>query len=168
MICVRARIHDGSTKKLRQSAIQPAAVLESLPDTEFYLMHIPSYQIRNVLNIYRKHLCKESDEKHGAGFADLHGRTDRKTAPGRRQTIIKMVGADVFDRINRFCARPGEDGKTDLQVQTASEKPAGLKHGREKQFFFNVINENNEKSRHSLCVEDIGFFLKGPGMGRDG
>ena len=130
-------------------------------------MHIPSYQIRNVLNTYRKHLCEGAIEQHKAGFANAHGQNIKKAARGRRQAIIKMVGTDVFDKINQFCTRLNADGKTDLQVQMASEKPVELKHDRKKRFAFNVIDENNEKSCHSISVEDTDFFLKGPEMGKD-
>ena len=131
-------------------------------------MHIPSYQIRNVLNTYRKHLCGGATEQHKAGwFANAHGQNIEKAARGRRQAIIKMVGADVFDKINQFCTKLNADGKTDLQVQMASEKPVELKHDWKKRFAFNVINENNEKSCHSISVEDTDFFLKGLGMGKD-
>ncbi len=123
-------------------------------------MYIPSYQIRNVLNTYRKHLCERAGEKQESGVASSHGQNIKNAARGKRQTINKMVGCDIFDKINQFCTRLNAEGKTDLQVQMASEKPAGLKHDREKPFIFNVIDENNEKSSHSLSVEDSDFFLK--------
>ncbi|MBW1867094.1 MAG: hypothetical protein JRE58_00630 [Deltaproteobacteria bacterium] len=130
-------------------------------------MHIPSYQIRNVLNTYRKHLCEGATEKPKAGFANAHGQNIKKAARGRRQAIIKMVDADIFDKINQFCTRLNANGKTELQVQMASEKPAELKHERKKRFAFNVIDENNEKSCHSISVEDTDFFIKSPGTGKD-
>lgn len=130
-------------------------------------MHIPLYQIRNVLSTYRKHLCEGATEKHGPGFANPYGQNINKAARGRRQGIIKMVDADVFDKINQFCTRLNADGKTDLQVQMASEKPVELKHDRKTQFVFNVIDENNEKSCHSISVKDTNFFLKGLEAGKN-
>ncbi len=131
-------------------------------------MHIPSYQIRNVLNTYRKHLCERAEEKQGGGAANSYDLNSKNAARGKRQTIIKMVGADVLDKINQFCTRINADGKTDLQVQMAVEKSVGLKKEREKRFFFNVIDENNEKLRNSLSVEETDYFVKGLDAEKDG
>jgi len=139
-----------------------------LPETKFYLMHIPSYQIRNVLNTYRELLCERAEKKQGAGAANSHDLNGKNAARGKRQAIIKMVGVDVLDKINQFCTRLNADGKTDLQAQMAVEKLPELKHGREKRFFFNVIDENNEKLRHSLSVEDTDCFVKGLDAEKDG
>ena len=123
-------------------------------------MHIPSYQIRNVLNAYRKHLWEGANEKYGGDGSNFCGPNINNAGRGRRQAIIRMIGVGIFDKINQFCTRCNADGKTGLQVQMASEAPAGLKPDREKRFSFHVMDEHNEKIRHFISVEGSDFFLK--------
>ena len=69
-----------------------------------FCMHIHSYQIHNVLNVYRKQLSK--------GTAGNISRTSAKNQPdqdkvdisigGQRQSLFDKISSEIVERITRF------------------------------------------------------------------
>ncbi|GAB6095936.1 hypothetical protein JCM14469_21890 [Desulfatiferula olefinivorans] len=120
-------------------------------------MHIPSYQINNVIKVYSRQISQNRliDRQKGLGADGLSMQDSISISEeGKRQTIINKVSADILDRITRF----GPKDETEQQiVDRLNREISGKLKGfdtHEQQFVFNFIGENNEKVTSTLSVED--------------
>jgi len=120
-------------------------------------MHIPAYQIHNVLNTYSLQLFK-------AGTVSLHADSDsdpsvsRISLETRRKSVIDKVASEIVQRITRMDAlaaryivpSPVPPDRTDaLRTEI-----------RNKQFMFNSLDIHNIKTSQTLSIEDSIFFIK--------
>ena len=120
-------------------------------------MHIPSYQINNVIKVYSKQISQnrlaERQKNLGSDFsASLD--SINISEEGKRQTIINKVSEDILERITNH----GPKDETEQQiVDRLNKEISGQLKGynkKEQQFVFNFIGENNEKVTSTLSVED--------------
>jgi hypothetical protein len=120
-------------------------------------MHIPAYQIHNVLNTYSQQLFKAgiTTQDPDSGADPSAGRMTNET---RRKAVIDKVAADIVQRITRLdglTAResppsPVSAGRTDFQHSEI----------RDNQFVFNTLDIHNNKTSRTLSIEDSIFFIK--------
>jgi hypothetical protein len=132
-----------------------------------FCMHIHSYQIHNVLNVYRKQLSK--------GTARNFSRTSAKNQPDRdkvnisigqqRQSIFDKISSEIVERITRF----GPDTAlgavlADQMDQTSgaeAHKTADLKTDEASQndsaFTYTLIDKHNRKITQSLPIRQFSF-----------
>lgn len=120
-------------------------------------MHIPSYQINNVIKVYSKQISQNRlAERQKSLGNDAPPSQDSITISeeGKRQTIINKVSEDILDRITN----QGPRDETEQQVvDRLNQEISGQLKGydkKEQQFVFNFIGENNEKITSTLSVED--------------
>jgi hypothetical protein len=128
-------------------------------------MHIHSYQIHNVLNVYRKQLSK--------GTAQNISRTSAKNKPdqdkvdisigGQRQSIFDKISSEIVERITRF----GPDTVfgavlADQMHQTgggAAQKAADAEADETSQndsaFTYTLIDKHNQKITQSLPIQQF-------------
>lgn len=126
-------------------------------------MHIPSYQINNVIKVYSKQISQNrlADRQNNLG-ADFLSVGDNITISeeGKRQTIINKVSADILDRITKY----GPRDETEQQiVDRLNNEISGKLEGfnnKEQQFVFNFIGEDNKKITSALSVEDSKIVSK--------
>lgn len=120
-------------------------------------MHIPAYQIHNVLNTYSLQLFKarNATQKTDSDPAQTVGRMSQET---RRMAVIDKVAAEIVQRITRLDSLtsrpvippPVSTGRTDaLDTEI-----------RNNQFVFNALDIHNNKTSQTLSVEDSIFFIK--------
>ena len=121
-------------------------------------MHIPAYQIHNVLNTYSLQLFK-------AGTVTQNADSGSDSSPSRispetsRMAVIDKVAAEIVQRITRldtFTARhvapsPVPTGRTDT-LHTEIQN---------NQFVFNTLDIHNIKTSRTLSIEDSIFLSKG-------
>ncbi len=124
-------------------------------------MQIPSYQIQNVLKVYSRQLSQgKIMSRNKFGNADISS-ADSVTisSEGKRQAIIDKVAANIVERI----ITEGPKEKNEEKITSQIEKELGKKINFTKdrnQFTYTVIDENNQKSTHTLSVEDSKFIVK--------
>lgn len=119
-------------------------------------MYIQSYQIHNVLNVYRKQLSAGNDAKKGeAPQTAPKGDTVELTARFHRQSLIDQVSAEIVDRI----AQGGSQKRFEDAIASEWQRTAvaGKKRGdrREAAFTYSVIDENDRKTTNTLPVENF-------------
>ena len=120
-------------------------------------MHIPAYQIHNVLNTYSLQLFKAGivTQNSDSGSDSSASRISPETS---RKAVIDKVAAEIVQRITRLDAltakhiapSPVLTGRTDtLRTEI-----------RNNQFVFNVLDIHNIKTSRTLSIEDSIFFIK--------
>ena len=103
-------------------------------------MHIPAYQIYNVLNAFTSQLCRRRPGEH--------------EKEGKRQATMDKVVADIVTRIGRFgIAETARDFKTD-------GIPNQRRECNETLFMFNVIDIDSRKTTHHLSAKDPRFIIE--------
>ncbi|MGD9306559.1 MAG: hypothetical protein PVF79_20005 [Desulfobacterales bacterium] len=121
-------------------------------------MHIPSYQMHNVLNVYSKQL---SQNRIGGNSKNLFQKslTDQinLSPEGKRKATIERVAKEILDKITHL-------GKQNTEDQVALETSDQVQNNQGKtektnQFIFNVIDDLNKKKQTSLSVEDTNFLV---------
>lgn len=124
-------------------------------------MQIPSYQIQNVLKVYSRQLSQgKIMSRNKSGNSNISS-ADSVTisSEGKRQAIIDKVAANIVDRI----ITEGPKEKNEEKITSQIEKELGKKINFTKdrnQFTYTVIDENNQKTTHTLSVEDSKFIVK--------
>ena len=120
-------------------------------------MHIPSYQINNVIKVYSRQISQNrlADKQKSLGLdAPKNGDNITISEEGKRQTIINKVSADILERITTY--GPKDEADRDIVDKLNQELRGNLQgyNKKENQFVFNFIGENNEKITSTLSVED--------------
>jgi len=122
-------------------------------------MHIPSYQIHNVLKFYSRQVSQSK-------IVERHKDLDKKpsvdtiniSAEGKRKMIIDRVAAGIVDRITHI--GPDEDhlpGVSRLQEGEAAPREMIKKEGN---FIYNTIDEQNNKKTNTLTIEGANFVTQ--------
>ncbi len=120
-------------------------------------MHIPAYQIHNVLNTYSLQLFKAGTVSQYAD-SDSYPSVSRMSLETRRTAVIDKVASEIVQRITRLdtlAARyivpsPVPADRTD----------APRTEIRNKRFVFNTLDIHNIKTSRTLSIEDSIFFIK--------
>ena len=116
-------------------------------------MHIQSYQIHNVLNVYRRQL---SQAKPGQGQPtdSQHAKSDTVSISdeAKNQSIMEKVADNVLKKITNVDPEPNFDQELARQVTSNDDKNSLAE--TESTFVFNTIVENNQKETRSIAVDD--------------
>jgi hypothetical protein len=120
-------------------------------------MHIPAYQIHNVLNTYSLQLFKTGTviQNTDSGSDLSAGRMSPETS---RMAVIDKVAAEIVQRITRLdslTARhivpsPGPADRTDTPRTEMQNN----------MFVFNTLDIHNIKMSRTISIEDSIFFIK--------
>ena len=127
-------------------------------------MYIPSYQIHNVLNVYRKQLSQGPGEAKVKPDAP-HPLQDRIniSSDGQRQSIIDRISSEIVDRI----AQVGPETRFDhvladefaRQVVEQNESTGQ----QDVEFSYTVIDEHNQKVTNRLPIQQLSPLAPLPG-----
>jgi hypothetical protein len=116
-------------------------------------MHIQSYQIHNVLNVYRRQLSQ--GKSNHPQQVDIHStRSDAVTisTEGKNQSMMDKVADTVIKKITSV--DPGSDfGQEMIREAQNTEKDLSNVQ-KDNSFIFNTIAENNQKETRSIAVDD--------------
>jgi hypothetical protein len=120
---------------------------------EGLIMYIQSYQIHNVLNVYRKQLSQGPGAKT-APSPDEPSVSDRVelSGNGQRQTLIDQVSTEIVDRIAQNS--PQNRFEETLLWNTDRPRVNGSIRSvkKEVEFTYTTIDENDRKTTNSLPV----------------
>jgi len=125
-------------------------------------MHIPSYQIQNVLKVYSKQL---SQQKFLAKNKTLQQNTMSAdsvniSSKGKRQAIIEKVATNIIDRITMEGSGEQVEEIITSQIEQELGKKINFTDKRENKFTYTYIDENDKKVTKSLSVEDSDFVMQ--------
>ena len=125
-------------------------------------MHIPSYQIQNVLKVYSKQL---SQQKFLAKSKTLQQNTTSAdsvtiSSKGKRQAIIEKVATNIIDRITMEGPREQVEANITSQIEQELGKKINFTDKKENLFTYTYIDKNDKKVTKSLSVEDSDFVMK--------
>ena len=116
-------------------------------------MYIQSYQIHNVLNVYRRQLSQVNSNP-SQQVAHQGSKSDAVTisAEGKNQSIMEKVADNILKKITDI--DPGSNFGQEMTNQVQhSEKD--LHRGREDNtFIFNTIEGDNQKETRSIAVDN--------------
>ena len=116
-------------------------------------MHIQSYQIHNVLNVYRRQLSQVKTDQHQQ-VTQTTDTLDSATisSEGKNQTIMEKVADRVLQKITSVAAGSEFDQEVIKQIQHSAKHPQGDQ--KETEFIFNTIVGNNQKETRSIAVDN--------------
>ena len=116
-------------------------------------MYIQSYQIHNVLNVYRRQLSQGKAEhpQHG-GIRDAKSDAITISKAAKNQSIMEKVAAGVLKKITNVDPGSGFGQEKINQVQNTLQK---MNTGqKDNAFVFNAIVGDNQKETRSIAVDD--------------
>ncbi len=119
-------------------------------------MYIHSYQIHNVLDVYRKQLSQGPGAK--ATQSSLKASSQDRveiSANAQRQTLIDQVSTEIVDRIAQYSPQNQFDEivARNMDQPTVNGSTDSVK--REVEFTYTTIDENNQKSTNSLPIQRL-------------
>lgn len=124
-------------------------------------MHVPSYQMHNVLNVYSKQLRQNmvSEDKNKL---QQKLKTDRVslTPEGKRQATIEKVSKDILDKISRYSSLNEINQSITEQTNVNPGYENLPDKEKNKTFVFNAIDTINKKSTNTLSVDDSSFLIQ--------
>jgi len=124
-------------------------------------MFVPSYQMRNVLNVYSKKLRhkitsgkdQNTSEKPPADRINL-------TSERKRRATIEKVSKKIFDKIIHFGSRTDSLHRESDQIEGNMDKESASVKTNRAAFVFNVIDAINKKTTNTVSVEDSSFLIQ--------
>ena len=124
-------------------------------------MDIPSYQIHNVLKVYSRQVSQTKMIERNKSLGKMIS-SDKinLSAEGKRKAIIEKVASDIVERITNFGPQNEVDEEIVNQVKKELGKDIDFRRQNDHQFVFNVLDENNNKIKTTLSVEDTDFVIK--------
>ena len=116
-------------------------------------MHIQSYQIHNVLNVYRRQLSQAKPGQSQPANSP-HSKLDTVSISkeGKSQSIMEKVADNVLKKITNVDPKSNFEKEMTRQVQSNEGRPSLAE--KESAFVFNTIVENNQKETRSIAVDD--------------
>jgi hypothetical protein len=128
-------------------------------------MHIHSYQIHNVLNVYRKQLSRGT-ARNVSGGSDINKDVrDRVNLAehGQRHMLFEKISSEIVQRITQF--GPNTEFEAALSGQLAQAKGpvrdgVDADGGQSPAFSYMSIDKNNQKTTHNLSVRQLNSSTK--------
>ncbi len=127
-------------------------------------MHIHSYQIHNVLNVYRRQLSQGTARGISAKAAKMRPTLDRIDLMGtrRHQSIFDKISSEIVERITRFEPEADESGSTGQMEKagvTENQNDENLAIPAEAEnetiFAYTLIDEHDHKTTQILPIRQF-------------
>jgi len=124
-------------------------------------MHVPSYQMHNVINVYSKQLRQAMGSEGKGKMPEIRQSNRINLSPEEiRQAMIEKVSKDILDKISSF-GLPSESGQRKTEYANINPDSGALPSKTEKKaFVFNAIDSINQKSTNTLSVDDSSFLIQ--------
>ena len=117
-------------------------------------MYIHSYQIHNVLNVYRKQLSQGPGAKpnQASASAPSHDQVEI-SANAQRQALIDQVSNEIVDRIAQYSPQNRFEEEVARRLDQGPANGAINPKKREIEFTYTMIDENDQKRTNSLPIQ---------------
>ena len=124
-------------------------------------MHIPSYQINNVLKVYSRQVSQSRilERRQGMEKEPSVDKIDI-SSEGKRRVIIDKVAAGIVDKITRVGPQnpPAPAGAFPAAGETI--QPDDAKTTTENGFVYNFIDDRNNKKTNMLSIDGSSFVAR--------
>ncbi len=122
-------------------------------------MEIQTYQIHNVLNVYRKQLSQgRSDPFRHRDARHPHPDPVTISLESKNEAVMEKVAASVLKRITRVDAAL-KAGRASIQSDQKKET-AMPKIRQDHAFTFNTISANNQKETRSIAIDNSQMLMR--------
>ena len=122
-------------------------------------MHVPSYQIHNVLKVYSRQVSQsrilERQKRLGA-IPSVD--SINLSSEGKRKVVIDKVAADIVDKITRFGPQDRVEHNIVNQLQDELGQKVEINGKKGTDFVYNTIDNNNNKTTNKLPVNGSSFL----------
>ena len=116
-------------------------------------MYIQSYQIHNVLNVYRRQLSQGSaDHPRQVGTNDAKSDPITISKEAKNQSIMEKVAAGVLKKITNV--DPGSAFGQEVINQVRDTQQNLIVDQKDNAFVFNTIVGDNQKETRSIAVDN--------------
>lgn len=116
-------------------------------------MYIQSYQIHNVLNVYRRQLSQaKPDQTQASGTHPANSDSVMISTEGKNQSIMEKVAENVLKKITNV--DPGSNFEREMTAQVDQSKKDMHMVDKDNDFVFNTIGGDNQKETRSIAVDD--------------
>ena len=127
-------------------------------------MYIPSYQIHNVLNVYRNQLSKSP----GTARAKPESSPPPKeriniSSDGQRESIMEKISSEIVDRIARFDHDAQEIAHPQMKSSRGVTEREDFTEQRQTHFSYTSIDEHNRKITNTLPIQKLNPMSPWPG-----
>lgn len=124
-------------------------------------MHIPSYQIHNVLNVYRKQLSQAPGKSAKAPSSSTPPTTDRISisSDGQRQSIMDRISSEIVDRITQFGPETEFDAVLEDKLPRTGDEHPDTASQQDTDFSYTLIDEHNRKTTNTLPIRKLGPMI---------
>ena len=118
-------------------------------------MHVPAYQINNVLKVYSKQVgqSKALNRQKDLGL-DNASTGDKITlsVEGKRKAVIDKVASDIINRLTTTGVSGDKEVEMSAQIRKEQGEGQDIQRRRDGRFVYNYIGEDNEKTTSTLSV----------------
>ncbi|WP_300667091.1 DVU0524 family FlgM-associated protein [Desulfoluna sp.] len=122
-------------------------------------MHVPSYQINNVLKVYSRQVSQNkalnSQKDLGLDNAPAHDKITL-SAEGKRKAVIDKVASDIINRLTTTGTSGEKEVEVSAQVWKEKSGEPGVERKKNGRFVYNYIGEDDEKTTSTLSVGNSG------------
>ena len=122
-------------------------------------MHVPSYQINNVLKVYSKQVSQSKALNHqknlGLDNAPTHDKITL-SSEGKRKAVIDKVASDIINRLTSPDTSGNKEAEVAAQIRKEKGNTPDVERKKNGRFVYNYIGENNEKTTSTLSVGNTG------------
>ena len=130
-----------------------------------FCMYIPSYQIHNVLNVYRKQLSRGTVRTNSGGPEKSRSTQDRIdiNSHGQRQSLFEKISSEIVQRITQFdsdTVSKAEPSALSTETRWSGRSAADSADEQSPAFTYTLIDRHNHKSTHNLSVRQLYFSTK--------
>jgi hypothetical protein len=116
-------------------------------------MYIQSYQIHNVLNVYRRQLSQiKPDQVQQTGSQHAKADSVRISAEGKNQSIMQKVTDNVLKKITNLDPGSVDHQKMSDQDRQIGNQPDAIE--RDSRFVFKTLGGDNQKETRSIAIDD--------------
>jgi hypothetical protein len=120
-------------------------------------MQIPLYQIQNILKVYSRQLSLGNIQTRNNLFDNDVDHMDT-SSEGKRQAVITKVVSNILNRI--ITEKPKKKNKKEMTYPIEKKPEEKIIFPKNKnQFTYTMIDENNQRTTHTLPVEDSKFIV---------
>jgi len=134
------------------------AIFADAKTKETDVMHVPSYQINNVLKVYSKQMSQNKalnrQKDLGLDNTPAHDKITL-SAEGKRKAVIDKVASDIINRLTSTGATGDKDVAVAAQVWKEKGGDSDVERRKNGNFVYNYIGEDDEKTTSTLSVGNI-------------
>jgi hypothetical protein len=116
-------------------------------------MLIQSYQIHNVLNVYRRQLSQaKPNPMENSSSQNTGSDTVQISVEGKSQSIMEQVADNVLKKITNV--EPGFGFGQEMTDRVQSDAEYSSAAEKDNRFVFNTIEGDNQKETRSIAIDD--------------